>query len=611
MSANSELSPDLLDENGKVYLHNERVLITSAEVFGILRKELIDNLSEERMRSFLFRYGWNLGKNDARHIRESATGKKSLEEILSHGPVLHMIRGYTKVVRTEFKIDYQEDGTIRSIYVAGKWLNSYEAEEHLRQFGHAQSPICYTLCGYASGYYTEITGQKIFFKEMSCKACGKEYCQYVGKLMSQWGDQIEEELGFLKGATIFQELEMTYRQLVEERNNLNRTLTIHKHLTELFLEGKNLQEIAGVVYQATGCPILIEDKNFQPLACAGMEWKDARAYSGKEHGEIFHTRQVTSEKGTRLTTPIFIKKKIYGYCTFLYPKGNKPHKVDQMILERVATICSLYILNEKNRFEMTEHIKGNFFNEIIDGDLDKDEILRRGHYVNLDLTKAYFIIAIKFFHRNKDSEENVLINETIMEEVLDYFKDKCKSLIGQRARKIIVLVQAEDRKHISGLLTGFQKHWKNHGNGIALRMGISTRGEDILEARDFYHEAVIALQMADYKQTMVFFEDLGIVGVLLQSENRAEIKRKARKLLAPILEKSRDPDDLLKTLYVFLKHGGNLEKTRKELALSLSGLRYRVDKLKQILGHDLRDTLFSYQLFLCLQVLIVDEEIRL
>ncbi len=42
--------------------------------------------------------------------------------------------------------------------------------------------------------------------------------------------------------------------------------------------------------------------------------------------------------------------------------------------------------------------------------------------------------------------------------------------------------------------------------------------------------------------------------------------------------------DLLNTLYVYLQNGGNLEQTADQLALSVSGLRYRMSKVDSLLG---------------------------
>ena len=69
--------------------------------------------------------------------------------------------------------------------------------------------------------------------------------------------------------------------------------------------------------------------------------------------------------------------------------------------------------------------------------------------------------------------------------------------------------------------------------------------------------------------------------------------------------------DLIQTLYSFLVNGGNLEKTADDLSLSISGLRYRINKLEEILQKDLRSPLISYQLLLSIQALIILGDLEL
>ena len=52
--------------------------------------------------------------------------------------------------------------------------------------------------GYASGFMTEVCGQKIIFKEIDCCGSGGHECIAVGKSQSQWGNEIEEELDDLE-----------------------------------------------------------------------------------------------------------------------------------------------------------------------------------------------------------------------------------------------------------------------------------------------------------------------------------------------------------------------------------------------------------------------------
>lgn len=56
----------------------------------------------DRMKGFLIRYGWNLGANDAEKALEK--NLPSVEKILKQGPVLHMMRGYTKAKHPIFKL---------------------------------------------------------------------------------------------------------------------------------------------------------------------------------------------------------------------------------------------------------------------------------------------------------------------------------------------------------------------------------------------------------------------------------------------------------------------------------------------------------------------------
>ncbi|HLR80129.1 MAG TPA: helix-turn-helix domain-containing protein [Bacillota bacterium] len=61
---------------------------------------------------------------------------------------------------------------------------------------------------------------------------------------------------------------------------------------------------------------------------------------------------------------------------------------------------------------------------------------------------------------------------------------------------------------------------------------------------------------------------------------------------------------------IILENGGNLEETAADLALSVSGLRYRIRKIEEILERDLRDPVENYQLLLSLQVLILIDELE-
>ena len=70
---------------------------------------------------------------------------------------------------------------------------------------------------------------------------------------------------------------------------------------------------------------------------------------------------------------------------------------------------------------------------------------------------------------------------------------------------------------------------KKFPNG-EFKLGISNEGHDIKEAVTYFEEATIALRLTSQKN-MISFDSLGIVGVLINSNNLKGIKMIAKKEL--------------------------------------------------------------------------------
>jgi DNA-binding NtrC family response regulator len=174
--------------NGKIWLSEQRMLLIHSAVMGLLRKELITTLGKARTRAFLTRFGYHSGWMDAEMVSKIRPDL-SRNEAYFVGPQLHTIKGMVRVqpVELEFDVDSGDFSAVMD------WFDSYEAEVHIKQFGLSQSPICWTLLGYASGFTTFYMQKQIVFKEVMCKGCGDSHCRIVGKPMDEWEDAVELE----------------------------------------------------------------------------------------------------------------------------------------------------------------------------------------------------------------------------------------------------------------------------------------------------------------------------------------------------------------------------------------------------------------------------------
>ena len=181
---------------------------------------------------------------------------------------MHSMKGF--VESTTRKLSIKNENNIFTLEMVSAWKNSYEADEHLGQIGISSSSVCFSLVGYASGFVTEVCGQKIIFKEIYCRGSGGHECIAVGKSQSQWGNEIKEQLDALEESPILGELEQTYNTLLQERDHLTTANNIHKKLTEEVVKGNNLDSIVQEVYKLTKLPVVIHNSHGYPLTSAGF-----------------------------------------------------------------------------------------------------------------------------------------------------------------------------------------------------------------------------------------------------------------------------------------------------------------------------------------------------
>ncbi|GAA0692150.1 sigma-54-dependent Fis family transcriptional regulator [Marinobacterium maritimum] len=189
---NSEGTPsaeDLADSlsfdsnDGNIWLAGQRIMFMQAEVFGNIRRELIDKLGYQQARQLLMRVGWQAGARDAARVSELWPNGDGAS-LFSAGPRLHKLKGMVDVEVVQIEIDNAR-GQFQGEFL---WHNSLEASEHLARYGVSSEAACWMQIGYASGYASALLGRSVVYREMECKACGHDHCRIVGKPAELWED---------------------------------------------------------------------------------------------------------------------------------------------------------------------------------------------------------------------------------------------------------------------------------------------------------------------------------------------------------------------------------------------------------------------------------------
>ncbi|MDN7246237.1 XylR N-terminal domain-containing protein [Planococcus shenhongbingii] len=608
---------------------NERPIVLSSSSFGILRKQLVRNIGMERIGSFLFHFGWEMGIKDAEKAKDEGL---SLEELIKKGPLLHIESGHIRGIVHDCDVKHDESGNVLSVFGRGVWKDSYEAIEHKKMLGISRKPVCHTLIGYSSGFMSTAFGEPLLAKEITCIGAGDAECRWIVRTEKEWAEEAQTDLPMYNETSIVEELEYTYDQLLEQKNIITRLADFQQKLTEEVLNGNTMQEIADIVYEIGRIPVVIVGLDFRTAIYSGLSEREHEELKLdlEQHLEKQEMPYLKSDKGNqlpsiknkviktavqeRLITPVLVQKEVLGYCSFVYRGDREPHAEDYLFLNRCANAASIILLNEKTKFESFERMKGNFLEHILTGKFDAGEIIRRGQYTNVNLEEPYHITVVNYESPETSLEESFIFQEQLLETAFRYFHDNGQNiLVGNHDGSLALLITEEknERTSISVEIEKFHEFIKRKYPQAIFRFGISNTGRAIENAPNHWEEAKIALRFARKKE-IVLFQSLGIIGVLINTQNTEGIKMIAHQELGAMYD-TKDPKkaEQLKTLYIFLMNAGKLEQTMSDLALSMSGLRHRIDKIENILGKNLRDPNEGYQLLMILKCLIALGELTI
>ena len=609
----------LIDSNINIQnddMNSEPMINIPSSAFGALRRELIDTLGSERAKGFLRRYGWNCGVTDTLQLQEREW--ENPKDLILAGPRIHTLNGHVQVEPMICEVDFDK-GTL---HFEGEWVHSNEAQEHIKIFGYSEESVCHSLVGYASGYLSTIMGKKVITKETQCVAMGHEHCHWVSKTVEEWnGDSdIEKEIYFYEADRMYDELEETYDKLRVERDSLSRTYDVHLKLFKEIVYETGLQSMTNIWYETMRMPLIIETLDCEIRAVAGISMEEATKYSSQfkewleqdnKKKEMNQTIILDIAPGyKRVISPIYFRQNIQGYCSFL-TEANTVSEADEMILGQFSLACSLHLLNERTRINTEQQLRGSFLEDILSKRITKSEIVDRAHYIDFELYAPYFMVAIHRQFEESSINKEMEFNDQFMNDLLKFLKTKgVNGLLGQKSGNIIILFSESMimKSHLKkeSLCQQTLDYCMTRYPKSLFEMGVSSSSPSIERASQLYDESIASLKVTNYHQNLVFFDSLGIIGMLLQAKDLETIENFANKILGDLVEEDQAKNmELTKTLYHYLENGSNVHQTARAMNFSISGLRYRLGRLNEILQLDMSKAYTRHEIYLALQALMV------
>jgi sugar diacid utilization regulator len=365
---------------------------------------------------------------------------------------------------------------------------------------------------------------------------------------------------------------------------LEYSTKIHERLTAAADAGEGPDGIAEVLHELTGYPVAVEDRHGNLRAWAGPGRpipypKETRAARAQLLRQARQDGPTPVRRSGRLMVPVGPHGEVLGVLALVDPDGTTSRQ-DQVALEHAGTVLALQLAHLHSLAEAELRLGRDLVEELVAG-VDVETVLARAEALGYDLQRPHRMVVVAGAGPERD--DGGLFN-AVRRAV---HETGIGSLLTARGGEVVVLSDA-DRPW-----AGFQTAVRRELGGDLCRVGVGGAYADPVRFTRSYHEARLAMKLQSVSgggAQATEFDRLGVYRLLAEINEPASVERFVQEWLGALLDYDKGrQSDLVATLSRYLECGRNYQATTTALAIHRSTLKYRLQRIREISGHDLSD----------------------
>lgn len=287
---------------------------------------------------------------------------------------------------------------------------------------------------------------------------------------------------------------------------------------------------------------------------------------------------------------------------------------DHLMIEIARNIFAIQFSKQNLVNGTTEQAKENLAASLLVPTItNKEKILQYANLFHWDIFQPHRVAILSLSLENGQKEADLLNLQMQKTAIWDYIKqfilEKEPEIIAAPFKEQFVLFipeKKDNNKYYRYLMQEIKRVITDSSIQCEALLGVgfvTTNLEDYYISSEQAYQALIIVQRSFFDKDYAFFEDLGAYTVLqhLKEVHAADLFMTNQ--LGPIIDYSKKSNmDLLHTLRSFLSTNGNAKQTAELLYLHRSSLRYRLEKIEELLHVDLDNSEHIFQLMMALKL---------
>jgi sugar diacid utilization regulator len=384
-------------------------------------------------------------------------------------------------------------------------------------------------------------------------------------------------------------------------STLSKIMEIHRQLNEIVVSAGEAG-IAETLHQLTGFPVLIQDVHGNIRASAGdlPAGRRAKEQPGQRQ-ELIRRLQITRRAFYHRRAWLVLANPRPGVLGViaLADAARTATETDLAALEYAATVLSVELSRLQSVAEAELRSQRDFAEELLAG-ADESTVRASAHALGYDPERSHrVVIATGRPHDGLDER----FFQAVVREVRGI---DIATLVVGRANHVVIIAHRE-------------ADWIKLRAGIASQLpdgtcslAVGSRYPDAWHVAASYREAQFVANLPSSSAVPVLlFDALGVYRMLSSVTDPAGIEAFMNDQLGAVLEyDSRHHSGLLLTLARYFDNGCNIDRAAAELSVHRSTLKYRLKRIRELLGQDLNDGPTRLNLHLATRVWLTLESLR-
>ncbi|MGW5332596.1 helix-turn-helix domain-containing protein [Streptomyces bauhiniae] len=372
------------------------------------------------------------------------------------------------------------------------------------------------------------------------------------------------------------------RKLISVVAELGHERAVHALMADIAASAGGAEAVTRALHGLTGLPALVEDRFGRLTSWAGP----SRPVPYPEpdpvrRDEMLHA--VARQAGPvrirdRLITLIRPRGEILGVLALVDAQGEADgHTL--LALEHAAASLALEMTHLRDLAEVELRLHRELADDLLAG-TDEASAYARSEAVGHDLRRSHYVVVVQWSNRTADASFAQTVGRAALAVGM-------RALLTRRAGQVVLITG--DRPHADALYEALARETGTRSGTI----GVSAPCHAVDDIPHHYQEAQRALDVRRHSRERhgaTFFDELGLYRILGPGSDYRELETFVHEWLGRLIDyDSRHHAAMVETLSRYFDCGGNYDETADSLAIHRSTLRYRLQRIRDIGGHDLAD----------------------